>query len=991
MILNRFLATFLLLLSFSRESHSATLPLTRAQVDSGLEQVGAQREGDLLYVFRGRSVALLKDRVEVQEQAVLSILTSAGEAAVAILPVKFNPLLDRPEVRSLRIKRAGRSKWEDLPKPGPEALVIPQVGAGYLLISVPDPGIGDAVELLILTQGASPFSFVQGTSEIVPAGEFAEQVSFAARWPVLEAFYQVLIQGDGHLETVLADRPLLFSIVLGDEQHRYTFVARDLKGSGPEEPLPELSVSTEGTWKRLSSLLSAELEPSFILRKDLLQFARELVEGFETDLDKAKALADWVRNQVLEVPSRRKSRRIEQADLILERRLGDSWDRAGLLVALMRGAGLKGSRFALVSSGSRFPGPHLIPAAALEQPGGEFLLLSPVACDEAETGTSAWYLTATPQGEPLRELSPQSSGEELLLNCGAPEETGAREAEAGARWNNLSLRFERSAQGLQVQTTAGELEVLSRKGSRALLEYPITYDSSREEVRILRVEIRDPQGKSRRIAGSEIMEALHPGLETAAGFEGVRELIVPLGFVEPGSRVLLEYRISDLRQWRPALDLAVVLSRSFPIEELSVEVNNQDGRPLEWELDPERDYQVTVSDSSSNLKLHAQGVPPRGRGSDELLYVSSWGSWESAGTWLMQQLADSLEDDCPRPRKSVPPRIPTIASLVFEATRGLRILEPAPWLPSWLVRPACTIRRARVASPLDSALLLSRIVRDRARARVGLVFPVESSRGQVGIPALSKLASPLLEISKGGENLWYSPLGGGVTAPGCVFPRGEFLGITLFPKVQLRPVSRSCRGWHLEQRVTLEAPAPGRADIEISFDVHASRLPRVASIDTTAPQYLTEIIKQNTSAWVAGSPATGEISSSMELEAHLGGSIKEGSQTRAWFRAAPLLDLPLPESSSFDADEALHPRATLSPGVFEQVIEGTRGLYRLEGLPEPRQVTGELCKYEVTRSGPGELKQLLVIYPGKRTIDSGCLEALEEFRKDTRLEIGLYH
>ena len=221
---------------------------------------------------------------------------------------------------------------------------------------------GDVAELdysLVPTLHQSPY-----------AGYFGELVTLASRMPARLKRY-ALISPAAQKIFVHAERVHLAhtseqdgSRIMVWELHDLPALPREPRSPGITETSPYVHVSTLADWKQLGSWYAKLIEPQFVLDQTLQQELTRLVKGKHSDQEKITAIQEFVlRNtHYVALEFGIYSYKPYPVTQTFARRFGDCKDKASLMIALLRAAGIE-AELALVrtrSMGDVAPAPASI-------------------------------------------------------------------------------------------------------------------------------------------------------------------------------------------------------------------------------------------------------------------------------------------------------------------------------------------------------------------------------------------------------------------------------------------------------------------------------------------------------------------------------------------------------------------------------------------------------------------------------------------------------
>jgi hypothetical protein len=267
-------------------------------------------------------------------------------------------------------------------------------------------------------------------------GEYFDIVLFAGAAPILEKRYVLQLPADKRLHAEVYNGALYSSVTYDAESTEYAWWGLDLPARVHEPRQPDASdieakvvMATAASWEAKSRWF-------FDVNRDQFEVTpaiREKVEAILSDAGvarsdeelKAKALLHWVAQNIRysgQTMGEGEGFTLHSGDMIFEQRSGVCKDIAGMLITMMRAAGMD-SYAAMTMAGSRIdeiPADqfnHCVTALKLED--GSFRMYDPTwvpynndiwSMSEAEQH----YLVGTPEGEMLSRIRYSPPGESPL-------------------------------------------------------------------------------------------------------------------------------------------------------------------------------------------------------------------------------------------------------------------------------------------------------------------------------------------------------------------------------------------------------------------------------------------------------------------------------------------------------------------------------------------------------------------------------------------------
>jgi tetratricopeptide (TPR) repeat protein len=188
---------------------------------------------------------------------------------------------------------------------------------------------------------------------------FGEMVSFAAPTPTSLKRYVLIAPAAepiySHAEKLPQPRVLLRdgARITIWESHQLPAMVREPQSPGITELAPYLHVSTFADWQQLGAWYADLVRPQFALDDALQQKLLSLLKGKQTDKQKIAAIQDFVLGSTHYIAQEFGvySYKPYPVSQIYARRFGDCKDKASLMIALLRAAGIE-ARLALVRTRS---------------------------------------------------------------------------------------------------------------------------------------------------------------------------------------------------------------------------------------------------------------------------------------------------------------------------------------------------------------------------------------------------------------------------------------------------------------------------------------------------------------------------------------------------------------------------------------------------------------------------------------------------------------
>lgn len=200
---------------------------------------------------------------------------------------------------------------------------------------------GDVAELdysLVPTSAHSPY-----------AGYFGELVTFASRTParmkryalIVPAAQKIFVHGEKVEAASSTEKDRLHTILW--EMHNLPALSREPRSPGVTETSPYVHVSTFADWSKLGEWYAKLIEPQFALDHALQEELARLVKGRHSEQEKITAIQEFVlRNtHYVALEFGIYSYKPYPVSQTYARRFGDCKDKASLMIALLRAAGIE--------------------------------------------------------------------------------------------------------------------------------------------------------------------------------------------------------------------------------------------------------------------------------------------------------------------------------------------------------------------------------------------------------------------------------------------------------------------------------------------------------------------------------------------------------------------------------------------------------------------------------------------------------------------------
>lgn len=335
---------------------------------------GAYPGADLVMVFDRSDVAVEESGLaRTVRHTLAKALTPAGARALVVGQYDYDPLSAAIAVLRCRVFSAGgAARTVDLASaldlPDPQSMIY--WNSRHKLLPVGRIAPGEAVEVVTRRAGFTYALLAGGSggdeSRFVPPmrGHFYDIVPFWSRYPVIEQSYRVAIAPEKHLQYRIYNGSAEVSDSIENDLRIVTVTMRDMKPP-PSEPGmvawsdvgPKLLLTTARDWRAKSLWFHAVQEEArcFETTPELARVAGEITAGLTRDEDKVAALNHWVAENIRYIGLHMgagEGYTLHPAAMTLRDRGGVCKDKAGILVALLRAAGLE-SYAAMTMAGER--------------------------------------------------------------------------------------------------------------------------------------------------------------------------------------------------------------------------------------------------------------------------------------------------------------------------------------------------------------------------------------------------------------------------------------------------------------------------------------------------------------------------------------------------------------------------------------------------------------------------------------------------------------
>ncbi len=393
----------------------------------------------------------------VDTYTITKVLTAAGCRNESVLRWGYDPQSSHVEIREVNVIRdsvriaVDVTKVRDLPAPQSWIYWRDRIKT----LQLPRLQVNDGIEVRTFRKGftyalltgegsaeaggAGSFDETDDDARFIPPmpGEYFDIVLFAASVPIVEKKYVLTIPADKRLHSEIYNGPLYASTSYSPDSTLYAWWGLDLparprEGRQPDPPdyVTKVVMSTAESWEAKSRWFFDINRDQFEVTSAISAKVEEILDeaGLSNASEEAKAelLVHWVAQNIRysgQTMGKGEGYMLHPAPMIFEQRSGVCKDIAGMLVAMMRAAGMD-SYAAMTNAGSRIDD---LPAdqfnhcvCALRKADGSFEMYDPTW---VPYDNSIWslleaeqhYVIGSPEGETLARI-PYSPPEESPLH-----------------------------------------------------------------------------------------------------------------------------------------------------------------------------------------------------------------------------------------------------------------------------------------------------------------------------------------------------------------------------------------------------------------------------------------------------------------------------------------------------------------------------------------------------------------------------------------------
>jgi len=369
----------------------------------------------------------------VESEVLYKTLTEEGCRALSVLQWGYEPQSSAVEVEDVTVIRDGKT----IPVPVEAVLDLPAAqdmiywGNRTKLLQMPRLEVGDGIDVRSTRRGYSYALLDQTQSDderFIPPmpGEYFDIVLFSGPVPILEKRYELRLPAAKQLHSQVYNGALYASTSFTEDENVYAWWAFDLEAERHEERQAEASdrvtkvvLATVESWEAKSRWFFSVNDGQFgsspeIDRKvvDILA-AAGVADG--DDAAKAEALVHWVAQNIRysgQTMGKGEGFTLHPGTMIFEQRSGVCKDIAGMLVTMMRAAGIA-TNPAMTMAGSRIeevPADQFNHCVVAREAGDEWVMYDPTWVPFnndiwSKLETEQHYLVGSAEGEPLRRIA----------------------------------------------------------------------------------------------------------------------------------------------------------------------------------------------------------------------------------------------------------------------------------------------------------------------------------------------------------------------------------------------------------------------------------------------------------------------------------------------------------------------------------------------------------------------------------------------------------
>ncbi len=436
----------------------APTPFTRL-ADAGTSK---DHDGADLVVVLEKAVNRVKPSgvTYVDGYRLTKVLTPAGCRDNGVLYWHYDPQSQELAVREVNVIRGDRKLPVDVADvrdlPAPQSAIYWRDRCKVL--QLPRLEVDDGIEVTTFSKGftyalladgagaaaggsagADANADAPGDEKYIPPmpGEYFDIVLFADDLPIIEKRYELVLPKDKRLHAETYNGAVYSSLTYGDDTTTYAWWCKDVAARKHEtsqaaasDLVAKVVMATAESWEAKSRWFfdvnrdQFQVTPAIQAKVDEVLAAAGATAG--TDLRKAEVLVHWAAQNIRysgQTMGQGEGFTLHPANMIFEQRSGVCKDIAGMLITMMRAAGLD-SYAAMTMAGSRI---DQVPAdqfnhcvTALRLDDGTFRMYDPTWVPYnndtwSKSETEQDYLIGTPEGQTLSRIDYSPPAESPLV------------------------------------------------------------------------------------------------------------------------------------------------------------------------------------------------------------------------------------------------------------------------------------------------------------------------------------------------------------------------------------------------------------------------------------------------------------------------------------------------------------------------------------------------------------------------------------------------
>jgi len=395
---------------------------------------------------------------EIDEYVLYKVLTPAACRNLSVQRWRYEPWSSYVDIREVNIIRDDERIPVDVTRvrdlPAPQSAIYWE--ARLKTLQLPRLRVNDGIEIRVFRKGYSYALLDEGegaatavatgasagsgaaraSANTVPEddkyippmpGEYFDIIHFAASVPIIEQRYELTLPAAKRLHSQTYNGPLYASTSYSADSTNYVWWAIDMPPR-PSEPRqaassdasPKVVLATVEDWEAKSRWFFDVNEPQFAVTPAIQAKVEEILDDAglanASEEQKAAALVHWVAQNIRysgQTMGEGEGFTLHAGSMIFEQRSGVCKDIAGMLITMMRAAGMD-SYGAMTMAGSRI---ETVPAdqfnhcvCALRKDDGTFEMYDPTWVPYSRDiwskyETEQQYLVGTGQGEPLATIA----------------------------------------------------------------------------------------------------------------------------------------------------------------------------------------------------------------------------------------------------------------------------------------------------------------------------------------------------------------------------------------------------------------------------------------------------------------------------------------------------------------------------------------------------------------------------------------------------------